>query len=251
MRCADVQEDLALYLLGELSPERLDAIGGHLASGCVECNQTLTQLEQGLTPVWDALEPEVMDETALAFVQQTVFERIRSSPQRSVQPAVAIASQSTPRRGFGRRAAWLCPAALVAGYLLAVVLGLDFMQDQVGAGRSAAGPGGNATRTDVPLRYIRFSSGADLPGNEQIVGRVLYDSSTREVHFFCRNLVEPAAGSEYVLAWTSEDGQLATSLPVHVDHLGIGRVVAQGVKFDEASQVMLLLRDSPLDSTVQ
>jgi|GEM_PF-1024637 len=217
MICLDMQERLSAYLDGDLSPEEMKEVAGHL-SGCESCQAVLTELRQ----VRDALRslPEV---EVPADLHSSIMERLRPHMKQKKEKKWFFFRIDVKSWGYRQ---WIpVTAAMMVIVMFLSVGGVMWYSNRFGGGRTYDLYGAKEEETtpsewaargvDPALKSGGLAKSPAAPPVEPGLGSVqmeLQDSLSGSVAL----MMAPTGGSEPVVDTSRKiirRGQLAVEVP--------------------------------------
>ncbi len=234
MNCEKIQESLEEYYLGELDGELSARFDAHLAEGCSNCREALSDVVAGIDLLYD-LAPTASLNDAL---RGDILDRVRTNSSQSglsepfapslVSPSPTVATHVVAFASIG---------AVAAGFILAMLLFPSKLpQDTRTAGQridgrpgfqSHAGELSGPDRVPPTLRMaddefrmtsfvsLRPPAKADGPH-----GTVIWDPLAGEVHFFGFGCRGGLVDTQYVLWVEDSTNGNVESIPLDVDNKG-------------------------------
>lgn len=226
-----IQELMAGYVLGDLSPEEADRLAQVLAtdpslqSGMTELEQALQwAFDPPLLPVPSQLKGQILQAAAQSMAQslpERPADPVAALPTRSKAPSVPSASLPSASLPSASLRVW----RWLGGLGLAASLGLGFnnirlWQQLQLAQLSEQQPSDPALEQPLSFRL----DPTEINPNATAVGEIAIDLAARQAVLIVRDLPVLPAGEVYAL-WTVVD----ESAPVTVDPLGASLMAVFGV----------------------
>ncbi|HHY45016.1 MAG TPA: DUF4349 domain-containing protein [Firmicutes bacterium] len=217
MICLDMQERLSAYLDGDLSPEEMKEVAGHL-SGCESCQAVLTELRQ----VRDALRslPEV---EVPADLHSSIMERLRPHMKQKKEKKWFFFRIDVKSWGYRQ---WIpVTAAMMVIVMFLSVGGVMWYSNRFGGGRTYDLYGAKEEETtpsewaaggvDPALKSGGLAKSPAAPPVEPGLGSVQMDSQD-SLSGSVALMMAPTGGSEPVVDTSRKiirRGQLAVEVP--------------------------------------
>lgn len=217
MICLDMQERLSAYLDGDLSPEEMKEVAGHL-SGCESCQAVLTELRQ----VRDALRslPEV---EVPADLHSSIMERLRPHMKQKKEKKWFFFRIDVKSWGYRQ---WIpVTAAMMVIVMFLSVVGVMWYSNRFGGGRTYDLYGAKEEETtpsewaargvDPALKSGGLAKSPAAPPVEPGLGSVQMESQD-SLSGSVALMMAPTGGSEPVVDTSRKiirRGQLAVEVP--------------------------------------
>jgi hypothetical protein len=234
MNCADVQEDIVRWTLGELTESQRRRFEAHLAE-CAACSTECDAVRRDIDLLYRSLGNSSRDEV----LGEAITSQVLSPTQVQAPPAFY---HSLP-------ACMVYLLSLAAGIMIALFIPQPVLQSGAEdapdmSGEVALDPSLETSRenTESSDAGIMFVAATTRDFRPEARFQILYDPGTRELHFFCQNFSPAMADQMYVLAGEDEEGRIQELGRFEVDAFGKGRTVVSGVTYDQARQVTVLLK---------
>ena len=255
MKCANVQESLAEYLLNELDDRDKACVEDHVGA-CPACQAELHKLSEAIAILCSALPGRPVSDTLRHHIQS----RCNSEPSLVDSMALPPASRLESHASAGEML-W----AFAAGILLMAALQIAFAtaaiykaSPRVAAAiprpESSATFGANDPKDKLEVmeqRSVRtkFVALHRPTKTDDRNGQLMWDELNREVHVYCFGLPQPPTGMQYTLCLVGKQQTVRIADELKVDAHGACRAVARWPAGEFHSAQVTLSPRSALDTT--
>ncbi len=250
MNCKSIQEKLPEYLLRELNPSDDRQVNAHLRGGCAKCNAELADLQAAMEALLEAegQQPLSDEQHAVRIQHAEILSNVISRGRKSNRIGLSSAAEvpTCPTASFSL-VTLLYPLAFAAGLLLALYLWGGASSNVEFVGRPTyPTPAPNFDDSVNEARSTIFFTSLTSPKLPPTgVWQAVYDSFSRELHFFVRELPPPPKGNQWVLVTYNSAGEAEVLQTIKVDASGRQRAIIKDISLSEASKVEVV--PQPID----
>ena len=248
MNCGQCSALLLDYVMRETSASDAEMVSEHLTQ-CAACQREFYELQHDLEATFEAMLPSqeslkpISAEECQRIVETVVSRTNDNSPSDAPRQRVVTDRELTepPTRAYRWRLLARHGLAAAAGLLLSLAW---FQPELPGWFQSAESNARTFPTEDTRGSVIQIAADT-LAVDSNLKTTIVYDISSREMHFYGVRLKPLPLGQRYVLRVPNIDGSASTTHALRMSD-GVGVVTIQGIEATQAANCRLEVEVSPL-----